>query len=138
MTTDSPTEPCTCVALRQATRALTASYDAALRPAGLRVTQFSILRRLERLGPTPLTRLAVEAVLERTTMARNLDPLERRGLVRIEPGQDARERIVVLTDLGREAIALATPYWQAAQARINAQVDPKAVAALAEALIAAS
>ncbi|WP_092039697.1 MarR family winged helix-turn-helix transcriptional regulator [Methylobacterium pseudosasicola] len=138
MNTDSLTEPCTCVALRRATRALTASYDTALRPVGLRVTQFSILRRLEQLGPTPLTRLAVEAVLERTTMARNLDPLERRGLVKIEPGQDARARIVSLTDLGREAVAAATPYWQAAQARINAQVDSKAVAALADALIAAS
>ncbi|MCJ2116039.1 MarR family winged helix-turn-helix transcriptional regulator [Methylobacterium sp. J-001] len=138
MSTDSPIEPCTCVALRRATRALTASYDAALRPAGLRVTQFSILRRLERLGPTPLTRLAVEAVLERTTMARNLDPLERRGLVKIESGQDARERVVSLTDIGRKAVAAAMPYWQGAQARINAQVDPKAVAAMADALIAAS
>ncbi|MCJ2057993.1 MarR family winged helix-turn-helix transcriptional regulator [Methylobacterium sp. J-048] len=138
MSTESQTESCTCVALRQATRALTASYDAALRPAGLRVTQFSILRRLERLGPIPVTRLAVEAVLERTTMGRNLDPLERRGLVKIEAGRDARERIVSLTDAGREAIAAATPYWQAAQARINAQVDPVAVAALAEALIAAT
>jgi len=138
MSAESQIEPCTCVALRRATRALTASYDAALRPSGLRVTQFSILRRLERLGPTPLTRLAIEAVLERTTMARNLDPLERRGLVKIEPGQDARARIVSLTDAGREAVAAATPYWQAAQTRINAQVDFKAVAALADALIAAA
>ncbi|MCJ2140791.1 MarR family winged helix-turn-helix transcriptional regulator [Methylobacterium sp. E-066] len=138
MTNDSLTEPCTCVALRRATRALTASYDAALRPAGLRVTQFSILRRLARLGPIPVTRLAAEAVLERTTMGRNLDPLERRGLVKIEAGRDARERIVSLTDAGREAVAAATPYWQAAQARINAQVDPVTVAALAEALIAAA
>ncbi|MCJ2095973.1 MarR family winged helix-turn-helix transcriptional regulator [Methylobacterium sp. J-072] len=138
MTSDFLTEPCTCVALRRATRALTASYDAALRPAGLRVTQFSILRRLERLGPIPVTRLAAEAVLERTTMGRNLDPLERRGLVKIEAGRDARERIVSLTDAGREAVAAATPYWQAAQARINAQVDPVTVAALAEALIAAA
>ncbi|MCJ2133155.1 MarR family winged helix-turn-helix transcriptional regulator [Methylobacterium sp. J-026] len=133
------TEPCTCSALRRATRAVTTAYDAALRPSGLRVTQFAILRLLDRLGPTPVTRLAAEAALERTTMARNLDPLERRGLVRIAAGEaDARERVVVLTEPGRAAIAAAMPHWRAAQARIAARVEPGAVAALAEALIAAS
>jgi DNA-binding MarR family transcriptional regulator len=132
-------EPCTCSALRRATRAVTTAYDAALRPSGLRVTQFAILRLLDRLGPTPVTRLAAEAALERTTMGRNLDPLERRGLVRIAAGAvDARERVVVLTEAGRDAIAAAIPYWRDAQARINARVAPGAVAALADALISAS
>jgi DNA-binding MarR family transcriptional regulator len=136
---DSPPEPCICSALRRATRALTATYDAALKPAGLRVTQFSILRLLERLGPIPVSRLAAEAVLERTTMGRNLDPLKRRGLVAVTPGDaDPRERIVSLTAAGRDAIGLATPYWRQAQARINAQVDPATVSAMAEALISAS
>jgi DNA-binding MarR family transcriptional regulator len=135
----SPNEPCTCAALRRATRAVTAAYDAALRPSGLRVTQFGILRLLDRLGPIPVTRLAAEAALERTTMGRNLDPLQRRGLVRIEAGEsDARERVVSLTDPGRAAITAAMPYWHDAQARINARIEPGAVAALAEALIAAS
>jgi DNA-binding MarR family transcriptional regulator len=136
---EAPPEPCTCSALRRATRAVTTAYDTALRPVGLRVTQFAILRLLERLGPTPVTRLAAEAALERTTMGRNLDPLERRGLVRIGAGAaDARERVVVLTDAGREAIAAAMPYWRDAQARINARVAPGAVKALADALTAIS
>jgi DNA-binding MarR family transcriptional regulator len=139
MSDDLPVEPCTCSALRRATRAVTTAYDAALRPSGLRVTQFAILRLLERLGPSPVTRLATEAALERTTMGRNLDPLERRGLVRITAGaEDARERVVALTEAGREAIAAALPYWRDAQARINAQVEPGAVAALTEALISAA
>ncbi|MDP4002262.1 MarR family winged helix-turn-helix transcriptional regulator [Methylobacterium sp. NEAU K] len=118
---------------------MTTAYDAALRPAGLRVTQFAILRLLDRLGPTPVTRLAAEAALERTTMGRNLDPLERRGLVSIAAGvADARARVVTLTDPGREALARAMPYWRAAQARINAKIEPRAVAALAKALISAS
>jgi DNA-binding MarR family transcriptional regulator len=136
---DGPQELCTCSALRRATRAVTTTYDAALRPVGLRVTQFAILRLLQRLGPTPVTRRAAEAALERTTMGRNLDPLERRGLVRIAPGAaDARERVVVLTEAGGEAIAAATPYWRDAQARINARVEPAAVAALADALTSVS
>lgn len=135
----APEEPCTCSALRRATRAVTTAYDSALRPTGLRVTQFAILRLLERLGPTPVTRLAAEAALERTTMARNLDPLERRGLVRIAAdADDARARVVVLTDAGHDAMAAAMPYWRDAQSRINAQVEPGAVAALANALISAT
>lgn len=136
---DSPAEPCTCSALRRATRALTAAYDAALKPAGLRVTQFAILRHLHRLGPIPVSRLAAEAALERTTMGRNLDPLKRRGLVAIAPGAtDPRARIVSLTAAGHAALAAATPYWREAQARINARVDPATVSAVAEALISAS
>ncbi|WP_246692789.1 MULTISPECIES: MarR family winged helix-turn-helix transcriptional regulator [unclassified Methylobacterium] len=136
--TDRPSEPCTCSALRRATRAVTTIYDEALRPCGLRVTQFAILRLLDRLGPSPVTRLAAEAALERTTMGRNLDPLERRGLVRIEAGEaDARARVVSLTDAGRAALAAAIPHWRVAQGRINARIEPAAVAALTEALTAA-
>ena len=57
--------PCTCTTLRRATRAVTAAYDAALAPSGLRITQFSILRKLARLGPLPVKRLAAEAALAR-------------------------------------------------------------------------
>ena len=76
--------PCVCNTLRRATRAVTAMYDATLAPSGLRITQFSVLIALARLGPLPVSRLAAEVVLDRSTMGRNLDPLERRGLVRIK------------------------------------------------------
>src|SRR6201997_5498618 len=93
--------PCACSTLRRATRAVTAMYDAALAPSGLRITQFSVLSALARLGPLPITRLATEAALDRSTMGRNLDPLERRGLVRINVGNaDQRERIAHLTAAG--------------------------------------
>jgi DNA-binding MarR family transcriptional regulator len=100
--------PCACTTLRRAARAVTAAYDAALAPSGLRITQFSILRKLARLGPLPVTRLAAEAALDRPTMGRNLNPLERRGLVRIEVGNvDQRERVAYLTAAGEAAIEAA-------------------------------
>ncbi|WP_232629705.1 MarR family winged helix-turn-helix transcriptional regulator [Methylobacterium sp. Leaf118] len=121
--------PCLCSTLRRATRALTATYDAALRPAGLRVTQFSILRMLERLGPMPVTRLATEAVLDRSTMGRNLDPLERRGFVRLTVNAaDQRERVASLTEAGRDALVAAVPLWREAQARIEAALPSTVVA----------
>jgi DNA-binding MarR family transcriptional regulator len=127
--------PCACTRLRRAARAATAAYDAALAPSGLRITQFSILRRLARLGPLPVTRLAAEAALDRSTMGRNLNPLERRGLVRIEVGNaDQRERIAYLTAAGEAAIAAALPHWRKAQKRIAALVQPSAIAKLADQL----
>ena len=127
--------PCAWSMLRRAARAVTAAYDAALAPSGLRITQFSILRRLARFGPLPVTRLAAEAALDRSTMGRNLDPLERRGLVRIEAGNiDQRERVAYLTSAGEAAIEAALPYWRKAQKRIAALVQPAAIGELADQL----
>src|ERR1700682_5379564 len=124
--------PCACTTLRRAARAVTAAYDAALAPSGLRITQFSILRRLARLGPLSVTRLAAEAALDRSTMGRNLNPLERRGLVRIEGGNvDQRERVAYLTAAGEAAIEAALPYWRKTQKRIAALVRPSAIGELA-------
>lgn len=130
---------CTCGVLRRAARAATSLYDQALKPTGLRVTQFAILKILDRCGPLPVTRLAAEAALERTTMARNLDPLERRGLVRVGAGEsDARSRLAELTDAGRAALLAAMPHWQAAQEQLARRVDPVAVQALDTALRASA
>jgi DNA-binding MarR family transcriptional regulator len=127
--------PCACTTLRRAARAVTAAYDAALAPSGLRITQYSLLRRLARLGPLPVTRLAAEAALDRSTMGRNLNPLERRGLVRIEVGDaDQRERFAYLTPAGEAAIEAALPHWRKAQERIAALVQPSAIAELADQL----
>jgi DNA-binding MarR family transcriptional regulator len=127
--------PCACTTLRRAAREVTAVYDAALAPSGLRITQFSILCKLASLGPLPVTRLAAEAALDRSTMGRNLNPLERRGLVRIEVGNvDQGERVAYLTAAGEAAIEAALPYWRKAQERIAALVQPSAIGELAHRL----
>ncbi len=124
--------PCACTTLRRATRALTAAYDVALAPTGLRLTQFSVLRTLARLGPVAVTRLAAEVALDRSTMGRNLDPLERRGLVSVAVGEtDGRERVARITPSGEAAIAAALPAWRAAQHRVAGLVAPGAIDALA-------
>lgn len=114
---------------------MTAAYDDALRPVDLRVTQFAVLRLLDRHGPMAVTRLAAEAALERSTMGRNLDPLERRGLVSVAVGEaDGRVRVARLTDAGSAALAAALPYWMAAQEQVAAHVAPATVADLASRL----
>ncbi len=130
-----PDLPCACAVLRRASRAVTSAYDAALAPSGLRITQFAVLRTLARLGPLPITRLAVEASLERSTMGRNLNPLERRGLVAIKVGDtDQRERVAHLTAAGERAIDGAMPRWREAQQRVAALIEHSAIGALAEQL----
>jgi DNA-binding MarR family transcriptional regulator len=115
--------PCACSTLRRATRAVTAAYDRALAPAGLRVTQFSVLRTLARKGPLTVTGLAAETALDRSTMGRNLNPLERDGLVKLEVGErDHRERVVHLTAAGQAAIDAALPYWRDAQQAVASLV----------------
>ena len=108
----SATPPCACGRLRRAARALTQLYDDAMAPAGLRVTQFSVLRTLARLGAQRISDLAAAQLLDRTALSRNLDPLLERRLVKVVPGSDARTREVELTRAGRAALDAAMPYWR--------------------------
>src|SRR6516162_7862681 len=92
------TEECNCFALRAAARHVTQLYDQFLAPTGLRVTQFSILAKLKRRGPLTVNALADDMVMDRTTLGRNIQPLERDGLIRIEPSpSDRRAKELHLT-----------------------------------------
>jgi DNA-binding MarR family transcriptional regulator len=109
---------CACFNLRKAARAVTSVFDDALRPTGLRATQLTLLMMTKVLGTVTVTRLADETVMDRTTLTRNLRPLEKRGLIRIEEGEDRRVRKVSLQRRGDEVLAEAVPLWKAAQGRI--------------------
>jgi len=126
----APTPACVCGRLRRAARALTQLYDDTMAPAGLRVTQFSLLRTLARHGPLRITELATLALLDRTALSRTMEPLAARGLVVIAAGRDARTREISLTRAGQAALARATPYWQRAQAQVANQVGKPNVDAL--------
>jgi DNA-binding MarR family transcriptional regulator len=110
---------CACYNLRRAARATTRLYDDFLRPSGLRSTQYSMLMAARLRGPVTLTKLAEMTVTERTTLTRNLNILEKKGLIRIESGEDRRERQVSITERGQEALSEAIPLWEAAQAHIE-------------------
>lgn len=112
-------EHCACFNLRKAARAVTQRYDDALRPSGLRTTQFSLLALLRLGGTFPMTRLAEEAVMDRTTLARNLEVLVRDGLVRVRPGDDARVRQVEITRAGAAKLEQAFPRWREAQQSVR-------------------
>ena len=110
---------CACYNLRRAARATTRLYDDFLRPSGLRSTQYSMLMAARLRGPVTLTKLAEMTVTERTTLTRNLNILEKKGLICIESGEDRRERQVSITKRGQEALREAIPLWEAAQSHIE-------------------
>lgn len=109
---------CACFNLRKAARAITQLYDGALAPSGLRATQFSLLAVLRAMGEPTISRLAKAMVMDRTTLTRNLRPLEKLGLLEVIVGKDRRTRHVGLTALGRDRLATAFPLWREAQARV--------------------
>jgi DNA-binding MarR family transcriptional regulator len=114
----APSPACACGRLRRTTRTLTQLYDDAMAPAGLRVTQFSLLRTLAAVGRVRISNLAARQLLDRTALSRNLDPLVEQGLVDIVCGDDARTREAAITRKGRSTLRAATPYWARAQKEV--------------------
>ena len=106
---------CVCLGLRKTSRRVTRMYDDALRPIGLRSTQLPILVALSLARSLPMSTLADQLEMDRTTLTRNLRPLAKRGLVEIVGGQDKRTRKVRLTLLGQEIADRAVPLWEKAQ-----------------------
>ena len=132
-----PPLPCTCANMRRATRAITQLYDAALRPTGLRITQFTLLQALA-LTSEPMTQRALGDLLalDSTTLSRTLRPLERAKWIRRVAGGDARERRIELAPPGRRILERATPAWERVQRRLRTELGQRDWGALQELLTA--
>jgi DNA-binding MarR family transcriptional regulator len=121
VTTQDAATTCACQKVRIAARAVTRAYDQALRPVGLRSTQFTVLVAASVAVGIPLSRLATVLGLERTTLTRSLDGIEKEGLIRLER-VDGRTRNVVLTQLGKDRLDLALPLWNQAQQNLRSRL----------------
>lgn len=119
-----------------AARAITRSYDEALRPTGLRATQVSVLAAVGAEGALSITSLADSLEMERTTLTRNLRPLEDQGYVVLAPEARHRSRVLTLTASGRKVLMEALPLWEEAQRqmkrRLGAARWPQVQEALAD------
>ncbi len=112
---ESSLDMCVCTHIRRAARAITRLYDDALNDTGIRYTQMIILIVLHRCGEITVSRLADELLMDASTVARNMRPLERQGLLVIKKGQDRRQRLISLSDEGVETVLKGLKYWQVAQ-----------------------
>ena len=106
---------CLCSKTRKAARAVTRFYDRHFTGTGLEPAQFTILVGIRLTEPVPTAQLAGQLGLDRTTFTRNLVLLQRNGLVVVERGEDARQRLISLTAEGRRTLKGAIPRWERAQ-----------------------
>jgi DNA-binding MarR family transcriptional regulator len=113
---------CNCFAARKAARLITKMYEDHLSRVNLTSTQFSILAYVDEADAASMKDLVETMAMERTSVIRALQPLERDGFVAIGPhAEDARRNVVCLTDAGRAKLAQAIPVWQQAQAEFESR-----------------
>jgi DNA-binding MarR family transcriptional regulator len=123
-------ELCACTTLRELARRATVMYDDVLEPLGLKLTQYGVLARLDRLIHCSLGELAEACDLDVTSMSRGLRPLIANGWVKSGRGKDDRTNRYELTPQGKQVVRKAFVLWKKAQIRMHKIVDVEHVRAL--------
>lgn len=113
---------CYCTQFRRSANALTSVYDNALRPLGLKITQLTLLRGLDRLGSATYNEIATELSLDKTTISRNIKLLIDAGWVDVSSDDDARYKLATLSPAGAHVLKEAEPYWRAAQNQVEKEL----------------
>lgn len=133
MTTPALAAPrgCTNLKLRQAGRLVTRHYEAYVRTSGLKITQYSLLSHVVKLGPLRAGDLAARMQLDASTLSRNLQPLVEQGWLRVRAADDdARSRVIEVTAAGLEVRAVGQRAWKRAQLALNERLGTDRVATL--------
>src|SRR5262249_2942551 len=110
--------PCACTTVRRASRVLARAFDAALEPAGLNVTQLAVLRAIQRHPEEPLTRVAEDLCMDRTSLYRAVTTMQREGWLKVTLGADARSRTAGFTANGLRVLGAADRPWGRLQTEI--------------------
>ncbi|MGH8114081.1 MAG: MarR family winged helix-turn-helix transcriptional regulator [Rhodanobacteraceae bacterium] len=125
------TTRCLCLASRRAARTITREFDRALRPCGLRATQFTLLSALRLAGPQSIGDLAELLGIDRTTLTRNLAVAEQHGWVTLRVDRrDARSRVAAITSKGSRTLIASIPMWRKTQQRLLDGIGEPAAASL--------
>jgi len=111
--------------LRKASRLLSQVYDQALRPSGLKVTQFSLMMAVAGNNGITIGKLARPLGMDRTTLSRNARILEKKGLIEIGEGDDRREQVLNLTDKGALILLETVPLWEGVQKQLAEKMGNK-------------
>lgn len=118
----TPALPCLCATIRRASRALTQLYEEALRPVGLRATQFTILQFLTEAGEVTQGVMGQMLAMDTTTLTRTLEIMVQRGWITKRHGEDRREWRIALTKSGESQFKGALPYWEKLQTRLRGEL----------------
>jgi DNA-binding MarR family transcriptional regulator len=110
--------PCACQNLRRLTRIVTRIYDQEMRKADIEITQYGLLTALATIGQANQKQLSAGFAIDSTTLTRTMAVIEKQGWVKVERGEDRRERLFSLTASGKRKLAQAAPHWEAAERRL--------------------
>jgi DNA-binding MarR family transcriptional regulator len=135
MTSHSSPFDCNCFAIRQAARYVSQMYERHMSEVGLTSAQFTIVAAIGRKPGVQMAELSDSMVMDRTTLVRALQPLQRDGLV--ESAQDSPGSRAVglhLTATGKETLVKAAAHWRAAQAEFEQKFGEKRAKALRKSL----
>lgn len=121
---------CTNLKLRQLMRRVASHYDAELGKTGLKTTQYSLLSYVVKRGPIRAVDLAAQMKMSSSTLSRNLQPLVAAGWLLVNPGTDARSRLISATPEGQIKRTEAQRRWRVAQEGINRVLGVRRVLAL--------
>ena len=114
---------CNCIALRQIALKLTKIYDEALIDTGIKITQYSLLKNIEKIDSPNINHLAITTQLDRSTLTRNLKKLERMKLIFFKFGDDKRNKIISLTPHGKQILTKANISWKTIQDQVSKNLE---------------
>src|ERR1700674_775852 len=117
--------PCRCASFRRASRILTQHYDTALRPLGLKATQFTLLQAVSQAGAAFPKNARGDLAIDSTTLTRTLAIMGRRGWIASRSGEHRRERWLSLSEAGRAELKRARPHWEKVQQGLRARLGNK-------------
>jgi DNA-binding MarR family transcriptional regulator len=115
MTSNATPNPCACASVRRAARILARTFDTALTGSGLNITQLAVMRAVQRHPHEPLSRVAEDLAMDRTSLYRALAALQRQSWISLRNGPDGRTRTAAVTPKGEEVLSRAQPGWAGTQ-----------------------
>lgn len=125
---------CAGMSVRRTSRLLGVIYDAEFSPLGIKSTQFSLLVAVSLMDGAGIQSLAAAMQMDRTTLTRNLKPLQSNDWVAVGEGTDRRSKALHLTPKGKALLAKATPAWERAQQKVESVLGADGVRRMNETL----
>lgn len=123
---------CIAVRVRLINRVISAVYDEALRPLGLRISQANLLVAVARMGEARPAGLCRILRIEKSTVSRDVEIMKANGWLESDPPAGGRNQVLRITTAGRDLLARSQPAWEAAQAEAGRLIGAPGVDALKE------
>ncbi|MDR1086271.1 MAG: MarR family winged helix-turn-helix transcriptional regulator [Deltaproteobacteria bacterium] len=130
--------PCYCLRIRLATGVVTEYYDRILAPSGVTVNQFAVLFNISRHEGCSVKQLADISEHDSSTLARNLKPLYRDGLIADTKEPGSRNSRLKLTPAGQKTLEAANPLWNKAQESLSKKLGQENLKTLEKLLVSLS